>query len=306
MQQQTLQGATGQEMATIQAIYHFCRLQWPQLPLPASYFAQRLQACWQRWQQQHPQASYKDYLSGLHARDLFLASACLYRLEAAWEFLFASRANLTESLLVDALRSWAARLFPRDRERQEEAVQDFWGHLLAGEREGSVPILGRYDGKRPLVPWLIRVFRNKIVTQLKQTTDEIALPDEDIGAVDTYQPEQAATHWHEHFRAAARDWLAELSDSEILLLGLRVRYQLSQREVAKHLGIHEGNVTRRLDAINRKCHERIGQALRELGWTGDDLFDFIRTEMGTVLLEEPRLAADRLAALLAATSKART
>ena len=36
---------------------------------------------------------------------------------------------------------------------------------------------------------------------------------------------------------------------------------------------------------------------------GDDLFGFIRKEMYSVLLEEPRLSADRLAALLAARGK---
>jgi hypothetical protein len=39
--------------------------------------------------------------------------------------------------------------------------------------------------------------------------------------------------------------------------------------------------------------------MRELGWTGDDLTGFVLKEMDSVLLDEPRLAADRLAALLA-------
>ena len=46
------------------------------------------------------------------------------------------------------------------------------------------------------------------------------------------------------------------------------------------------------------------QALRELGWTGDDLQGFIHKEMASVLLEEPRLAVDHLARLLAERGKA--
>ena len=47
---------------------------------------------------------------------------------------------------------------------------------------------------------------------------------------------------------------------------------------------------------------RVGQSLAELGWTGDDLNGFILKEMDSLLLDKPRLAADRLAALLAQRS----
>ena len=101
-----------------------------------------------------------------------------------------------------------------------------------------------------------------------------------------------------------RDWVATLSDHETLILGLRLRYRLSQREVASLLGIHEGNVSRQTARLRDRCLERIGQALRELGWTGDDLGGFVLKEMDSVLLDESRLSADRLAALLAARGKA--
>jgi DNA-directed RNA polymerase specialized sigma24 family protein len=153
------------------------------------------------------------------------------------------------------------------------------------------------------VPWLIRVFQNRHLSEMRKNKGEVALPDEDIGAGDLYLPEDSDARWHEQFRDAARDWFAALADQEVLLLGLRLRYKHSQREVAKLLGIHEGNVTRKIDALSRKCHEQIGQAMRELGWTGDDLQGFILKEMDSVLLDEPRLAADRLAALLAQKPK---
>ena len=49
-----------------------------------------------------------------------MCCACLERQARAWEFLFAARANRTDSLLVDALRARAVRLFPRDAEKQED------------------------------------------------------------------------------------------------------------------------------------------------------------------------------------------
>ena len=283
-------------------LYHFCRLRLPALALAQAAFARRLERAHARLQEKGSLPLAR-FLENLHAGDWFLACACLEGLPGAWEALFVARANRTDALLVDALRARAARLYPRDPERQEECVTDFWGFLLAGEREGSLPILERYDGQRPLVPWLLRVFQNKELSQMRRQKGEVALPEEDLGSAYAYLPEDSDARWHEQFRAAAREWFSGLGDAEVLLLGLRLRYKLSQREVAKLLGIHEGNVTRRLDAVSQRCHEQIGAALRQLGWTGDDLFGFIRKEMYSVLLEEPRLSADRLAALLAAKGK---
>ncbi len=290
-------------------IYHFCRLRLPNLALSEDVFTRRLEENLQRLltkTRKDSAANNPDrsqLLQNLYPLDWFLACACLERLAPAWEMLFRTRANRTDILLIDALRARAVRLYPRQPERQEESVTDFWGYLLVGQREGSPPILARYDGQRPLVPWLLCVYQNKELSHLRRERGEVALPEDEVGEADLYLPQDSDAHWHEQFREAAREWFAELNDQEVLLLGLRLRYKLSQREVARILGIHEGNVTRKIDAVSKRCHERIGQSLRELGWTGEDLFGFIRKEMYSVLLEEPRLSVDRLAALLAAKGK---
>ena len=105
------------------------------------------------------------------------------------------------------------------------------------------------------------------------------------------------------FCQAARECLGELKDGELLILGLRLRYRLSQREVAAVLGKHEGNLSRQTDQLREKCLQYIGQRLLEQGWTGDDLSDYVRTEMPAVLLDDPRLSVDHLARLLAAQGK---
>ena len=166
---------------------------------------------------------------------------------------------------------------------------------------GSTPVLERYDGQRPLAPWLIRVFQNWHLSQLRSRPDEQALPDEDIALP---LPPQSDDRWHDAFCQAARDWIGDLTDEEVLLLGLRLRYRMSQREVAHLLGVHEGTVSRQTDKLRDRCLEQIRTKLTADGWTGDDLTDLVLTEMGPVLLDEPRLAADRLAALLAAKKKA--
>jgi RNA polymerase sigma factor (sigma-70 family) len=292
-------------------LYHFCRLRLPELALPFAHFEEHLRrafAMFQAKQQRAPSpeangaVTWPGFLENLYGLDFFLACACLEGQPRAWEVLWSARANKTDTLLVDALRRRAVRLFPRDEARQEEEVNDFWSFLLVGDREAAPPKLASYDGQRPLVPWLITVFHNALLTKLRQDGHLQPLPD------DVHEPSLPAAdtgdeRWHHEFRAAAHEWFASLSDEEVLLLGLRLRYRMSQRDVAGRLGIHEGNITRRVQRLRDRCLETIGENLRALGWTGDDLTDFVLKEMEDVLLDEPRLSADNLARLLAPHTK---
>jgi RNA polymerase sigma factor (sigma-70 family) len=301
----------------VKLLYHFCRLRLPAVNLPLGIFEHHLRRAFEMHRAKKQQAgettSWEQFIQNLYAPDWFLACACLEGQPRAWQELFAARANRSDLLLVDALRLRAVRLFPRDVERQDEAVTEFWGFLLAGQRDGSVPVLARFDGQRPLVPWLIRVFQNKHLSELRHRPGLQPLPEEDAADRDlttllrdpftAHEGRDEHQRWYDEFRRAARDWLATLADAEILILGLRLRYRLSQREVASLLGIHEGNVSRQTARLRDHCLEYIGQRLQQAGWTGEDLSGFIFKEMDGVLLDEPCLAADRLAALLAARGK---
>jgi RNA polymerase sigma factor (sigma-70 family) len=295
-------GAAGYPQATAELLYHFCRLQQPALPMPAEAFRRHLQRAYELFGAKSEQSvGWEEYLDNLYPLDWFLASACLDGSPSAWDQLFASRAGRSDCLLTDALRARAARLYPRDEERQDSAVQEFWGHLCVAEHEGSLPVLARYDGQRPLVPWLIRVFQNWHVSQLRRHAGIVALPEDDIALP---LPSAAVNdRWRETFAHAAREWLSELDEAELLLLGLRVRYRLSQREVAQLLQVHEGTISRRNDHLRDGSLEHITRRLLAEGWTGDDLSELIRTEMFGVLLDEPRLSADALAQILAKKGK---
>src|SRR5207237_426791 len=229
-----------------------------------------------------------------------VACACLEGAVSVCDHWFAARAGRTDCLLVDALRARAVRLYPRDEERQDSAVTEFWSHLLVAETPGSVPVLARYDGQRPLFPWLIRVFQNWHISQLRQRGGVQALPEDDLALPLPAGPD---SRWHEAFCQAAREALGELSDGDVLILGLRLRYRMSQREVAHLLGVHEGNISRQTDKLRDHCLNHIQKRLLEQGWTGDDLADYVLNEMGSLILDEARLSADHLAALLAKRGK---
>lgn len=277
-------------------LYHFCRVQLPSVRLTFPVFQAHLRRTFELHRKKEPSTTWESYLDNLYVVDWYLCCGCLERQPAAWDQLFAVRTGRTDRLLPDALRARAVRLYPRNEERQEAVVAEFWSRLLVSDSPNSLPILARYDGQRPLAPWLIRVFENEHLSLLKKESREKPMVDEEIGPA---LPPVAEDRWHEAFVLAAQTWLRELTDDDVLLLGLRLRYQLSQREVARLFGIHEGNVTRRMDKLSERAARVIRQGLEEQGWTGEDLGELIRTEMKWLILDDPRFSAEHLATLLA-------
>jgi RNA polymerase sigma factor (sigma-70 family) len=282
-------------------IVHFCRLQLPAIPLSLDVCQKHLGRTYELYRgKANGEASWEKFLDNLYPLDWYLTAACLEGNARAWEYLFAVRTGRSDCLLVDALRARAARLYPGNEEKQDSAVNEFWGHLFVAERPGSLAILARYDGQRPLAPWLIRVFQNWHISQLRQLSGVQALPDGDLALT---LPASADDRWREVFAQATHDWLEGLDENDVLLLGLRLRYRMSQRETAQLLGVHEGTMSRRTDNLRDRCLEFLERRLLEQGWTGDDLMALIRTEMHNLLLDDPLLSADRLAFVLGKKTK---
>ncbi len=279
----------------LRLLYHFGRLQLPNMALNEAQCAKNLERTYALANAKHDGSlDLIAYFDGLHLLDWHLACGCLERRRAAWETLFAARSGKADCLLVDALRSRAVRLYPRDAERQETVVSEFWSQLFAAEG-GGLPILARYDGLRPLVPWLIRVFQNQHISILRRHERLVPLPDDDLAIPLQPHPEP---RWREAFCRAAKESFEDLSEQEILVLGLRLRYRLSQREVASILDRNEGNISRQTTQLRERCLRAIAQRLQADGWAEDDMAELVQAEMAAVLLEEPRLSGDNLALLL--------
>jgi RNA polymerase sigma factor (sigma-70 family) len=272
-------------------------MQMPAVALSVERFHSHLGRTFAIFQSKTAELTWDKYLASLYVLDWFLCCGCLEGDNRSWEALFATRTGRSDCLLIDALRARAVRLYPRDEEKQENAVAEFWSHLLVSESPGSIPVLARYDGQRPLAPWLIRVFQNWHVSHLRSHSGVQALPEDDL-AMPLPQKSDAETRWHDSFCLAAREWLGGIREQELLLLGLRWRYRLSQREVAQLLNVHEGTISRQTDKLRDRALETIGQKLIAEGWSGDDLEGFVLTEMGALLMDEPRLSADQMTALL--------
>jgi RNA polymerase sigma factor (sigma-70 family) len=286
------------DSARVSRLYHFARLQLPRITLTPAQFREHLTRTYAIFHAKTP-CDWPTYLEGLYLLDWLVAVGCLTGQNAAWEILFAARTGRSDCLLVDALRARACRLYPRNDEKQENAVSEFWSALIVSERETSLPILARYDGVRPLAPWLIRVFQNRHLSELRSNSGTTQMPDDDIAQPMPTNP-ATETRWHEAFCEAARTWLHGLPDHERLLLGLLWRYKMTQREVATTLKLHEGTISRQMDKLGTRALEVISADLVERGWAGDDLASYIHSEMPGLLLDEPTLNADSLQRLVQA------
>ncbi len=289
----------------IALLYHFTRLQLPAIHLTEQQYLAHLERSFRLYLPKNAApVPWAVFLEGLYAVDWGVCIGCLEGQNAAWESLFNARTGRSDCLLVDALRARAVRLYPRNGERQENAVTEFWSNLIVPDSESAIPVLARFDGQRPLGPWLIRVFQNWHLSRLRQSANTSALPDDDLALPMNSNPgNDSAPRWHEVFVQAAREWLGAIDEDERLLLGLRWRYRLSQRETARLFGLNEGTLTRRTDKLRDKALQQIGSQLVSEGWTGDDLEGFILTELGPLLTDDPRLSADHLGRLLAAKGK---
>lgn len=281
--------------------YAFCRMQLPAVFLSWDAFGDHAHRTFDLFIRKAKESlDGSAYLDRLYAVDWYLCCACLEGEKPAWEVLFAARTGRSDCLLIDALRARASRLFPGNEERQDSAVTEFWGDLIISETDGKPGLLARYDGQRPLVPWLLVAFVNRHLSVFRKKGDVLTMPDEEVAVA---LPGPTDSRWHEAFVTAASEWLSTLKEEELLILGLRWRYRLTQREVAQLLGIHEGNVTRRFQGLRDRCVKQIGESLVQQGWTGDNVADFVLIEMGTVLTDDPRLSADHVGSLLRARGK---
>jgi hypothetical protein len=201
-------------------LFAFCRMQLPAVALPFAACDRHLERTFGLFRSKvDANATWPGYLDHLYPVDWFLASACLEGDNRAWEALFAARAGRSDCLLLDALRARAIRLYPRDEEKQDSAVTEFWTMLVVADAADRLPILGRYDGQRPLVPWLIRVFQNWHISQLRKGAGAQSLPEDDLAQP---SPQDSEPRWREAFTNAARDWLDTLDEQAIVLLGGQV------------------------------------------------------------------------------------
>ena len=124
-------------------LFHFARLQLPAIALTQPAFRTHLARTFALSAAKSPTPlAWEAYLDALYVLDWLVAVGCLTNQNAAWEMLFAARTGRSDCLLVDALRARACRLYPRDDERQESSVGEFWSWFGPVSGSSGIGVIG--------------------------------------------------------------------------------------------------------------------------------------------------------------------
>jgi hypothetical protein len=307
---------------TLYELHESCQQKLPGVTLDAVVFECHVHRSFDLYQTKAgASASWETFLANLHSVDFFLAAACLERDKGAWQKL--PIAQVGAHTLLDSLRARAARLYPRDQERRETAVAEFWGHLLVAETEGTPATLARYDGQRPLAPWLIRVFANWHISQLRKRLPAEPLPDDDLaaahaddgGGIETLNTESQfdaiqAFARPEDTYLYADAWMLQrkqaIEEFVHSVLGRRQKQRAAWPVIADKIWQGETRAhyeNRIMQEIRKAVHASLNR--REFFSVAAALFGTFTLEMGGVASPQSVMSKEEMQALLAYTSRLR-
>ena len=140
--------------------------------------------------------------------------------------------------------------------RHAEAILHFAGRMLGTHHDAEeicqdvflkmIDRAGQYDGRAPLISWLLSIAANACRDHLRRRKRSRLLPLSAAAELTTGEPSAVATLVAEERRAAVARALAALSEEQREALVLARYHGLPYAEVARTLGISEGAVKTRI------------------------------------------------------------
>jgi DNA-directed RNA polymerase specialized sigma24 family protein len=278
-------------------------------------YAKRVWDCieyhWRRWSTQGP-IRWADLMARLRAGDLGLSSYA----EARGGRQIVARDLIREVVLAQALgeqEPCAAELFEREYmpivravacrvggARGLEAVDNFAAELVL-PRDARPPRIALFRGRAPLASWLRAVVINYCTSRSRQrdavtmeTLPERPVTDRPSACTDRSECEGL-------LRPLFTGAVDGVEPEDRLLIKLLVLEEVPQHQVARCLGVHSGNVTRRRQRVTSAIWQAVQQAAArheqprrvseclDLILAGDDRD--LRRELGAALADAVRQPA---------------
>jgi RNA polymerase sigma-70 factor (ECF subfamily) len=218
-----------------------------------------------------------EYLDGLHAADLALATACARGDTAAWEHF------VTEYRPV--LLRVAGRNAPPDAARDvaDSLYADLYG---LDERDGARrSLFDYYHGRSPLGSWLRAVVAQRLVDRARAAKRFEPLPEPGEGgepAAATDEPDPDRGRLLPIVREALKGALAGLEAKDRLRLSLYYTQNMRLAAIGRVLGESEATASRKLERTRRELRDVVERRLRdEHGMTEREVresFDYARTD----------------------------
>lgn len=181
--------------------------------------------------------------------DYYLAVACDQGLPGAWEQL--------QKRYRRPLHAMMRRRGARGRE-VDELLDDVWGRLAEPATKSEVRTrLGTYDGRSPLLPWLVTVGWRLLTDRWRRAA----------GVVSSERPVEAQQQDPtEHIAGAEMEQLVadvleraweSLTTRELEVVVLKYRHRLPQTEIARRLRVTPGRITHLLRSSARRLRRAV-------------------------------------------------
>ncbi|MBI4867978.1 MAG: sigma-70 family RNA polymerase sigma factor [Candidatus Wallbacteria bacterium] len=201
-----------------------------------------------------PAGSLEEVLQALHYPDLLLACAMAGGQPASWE-IFSARFG--DFLLQ------AARRLTRDRSLADEVASEVMADLFFTDRADGRSRIMSYTGASTLSRWLWLVLRHRIIDLARRRGREVPL--ESVQESEVHRPEQPSPRVapsaeqlyliderRRMLSIAIPAALADLDESDRLLLKLVYVDCAKQRDIAALYRVHESRISRWIDRVRRE------------------------------------------------------
>ena len=215
-----------------------------------------------------------EFVSRLHATDLYLSTACALNDERAWERFGALYSRYMNDLVtyICSTRSIALEI------RETVAA-----HLFLPDGSGHSRIAS-YDGRSSLATWLRVIVTNRIINEGQRKCNTLRYdqprPDiEDGAALPCIETRLKISRYETLVCAAVRSACETLTDLERELLLSRFDRQVQLGKIAQKYNVHQSTITRTLDRIFRKIRENLISNLGEMQLGGaaiDECLSIVR------------------------------
>ncbi len=193
-------------------------------------------------------------LAALHARDLYLACACLDE--------DASALRAFDALLDEVGRKLR---FRAGSDEQLDDAKQLVRHVLVARGERSAP-LADYSGRGELGGWLrIALGRELLRVQARAATQPRADSGELGELIDADDDPESAylkAHYEREFKEAFAAAMAALDDDERRLLRYGIVERLSIDEIGRLDGVHRATAARQLARARARLTEETRRVLR--------------------------------------------
>ncbi len=197
-----------------------------------------------------------DFAVKLNTDDLYLATACAARREAAWSrFMEMYRKTLRD------LHQYISPGMESAADLADHTVND----MFLPDRSGQCRIAS-YDGRSSLVTWLKVIVTNRAINERQLAYNRVRRvePGHDIPDGSGISSVESGIHSSRYGKALAESMQSacrELTNQDRLIILWRYEEGMQLGQIAKLLGVHQSTVTRQIERMLRRLRADVVQIL---------------------------------------------